>query len=173
MWHFSAFVNFSICTGVSCSIGFSFFKMLRGLVVATIKESRNSSTAVCFSVNIAKFLKKLILKKICERLLLNNAMRNYSSKKIRCKIGVKCFSTFIGKHLYGSVLFNKCTCRMELKPIFIQKEAPALVFSWQLSEILTTTFLKREKETLLWEKRRCYKKRGSEIYRKSNYATFF
>ena len=36
----------------------------------------------CFLVNIAKFLKKLILKKICERLLLNNVKRNYSPMKI-------------------------------------------------------------------------------------------
>ena len=35
----------------------------------------------CFSVNIAKFLKMLILKKICKRLLLNNVKLNYSSMK--------------------------------------------------------------------------------------------
>ena len=35
----------------------------------------------CFSVNIAKFLETLILKKICERLLLNNVKRNYLSMK--------------------------------------------------------------------------------------------
>ena len=40
----------------------------------------------CFSVNIAKFLKKFILKKICERLLLNNLKRNYSSMKIAKKM---------------------------------------------------------------------------------------
>ena len=33
-------------------------------------------------------------------------------------------------------------------------------------KFLTTTFLKREKK-------HCYKKRGSDIYRKSNYATFY
>ena len=37
----------------------------------------------------------------------------------------------------------------------------------------TTTFLKREKKVLLWEKKYCYKKRGSDIYRKSTYATLF
>ena len=31
---------------------------------------------MCFSVNIAKYLKKLILKRICERLLLNNVKGN-------------------------------------------------------------------------------------------------
>ena len=34
-----------------------------------------------FFVNIANFLKTLILKKICERLLLNNVKQNYSSMK--------------------------------------------------------------------------------------------
>ena len=37
---------------------------------------------------------------------------------------------------------------------------------------LTKTCLKREK-TLLWEKKHCYKKCGSDIYRKSTYATLF
>ena len=40
-------------------------------------------------------------------------------------------------------------------------------------KFLTTTFLKREKKALLWEKNHCYKKCGSDIYRKSTYATFF
>ena len=31
---------------------------------------------------------------------------------------------------------------MQLNPIFIQKEVPALVFSWQLSEIFNNNFLK-------------------------------
>ena len=46
-----------------------------------------------------------------------------------CKIGGKCFSTFAGKHLHRSVLFNKYSCTMQLKYIFIQKEVPARVFS--------------------------------------------
>ena len=62
---------------------------------------------------------------------------------------------------------------MQLKPIFIQKEVPALVFSWQLSEIFNNNFFKERKKALLWEKKHCYKKRGSGLYRKSNYATFF
>ena len=130
-----------------------------------------------FSVNIAKFLKKLILKKICERLLLLWLCSEYCKAKLfiheDCKIGVKCFSTFAGKHLYRSVFFNKYSCRMQLKLIFIQKEVPALVFSWQLSEIFNNNFFKERKKALLWEKKHCYKKRGSDIYRKSNYATFF
>ena len=89
----------------------------------------------CFSVNIAKFLKKLILKKICERLLLLWLCSEYCKAKLfiheDCKISVKCFSTFAGKHLYRSVLFNSCS--MQLKLILIQKEVLALVFYWQLS----------------------------------------
>ena len=48
---------------------------------------------------------------------------------------------------------------MQLKPIFIQKEVPALVFSWQLSEIFNNNFFKERKKALLWEKKHCYKKR--------------
>ena len=38
---------------------------------------------------------------------------------------------------------------MQLKPIFIQKELPALVFSWQLSEIFNNDFFKERKKALL------------------------
>ena len=61
---------------------------------------------------------------------------------------------------------------MQFKPIFIQKEVQTLVLSWDLSEIFNK-FFKEEKEALLWEKKHCYKKRESDIYLKSNYATFF
>ena len=40
----------------------------------------------CFSMNIAKFLKMVILKKICERFLLDNIKRNYSSMKTLKKV---------------------------------------------------------------------------------------
>ena len=40
----------------------------------------------CFLVNIAKSLKKLILRKICERQPLNNVKRNYSSMNIVKKV---------------------------------------------------------------------------------------
>ena len=46
------------------------------------------------------------------------------------------------------------------------------MFSWQLSEIFNNNFFKERKKALLWEKKHCYKKRGSHIYCKSNYATF-
>ena len=42
---------------------------------------------------------------------------------------------------------------VQLKPIFIQKQAPALVFSWQLSEIFNNDFF----NTLInFEKKHCY-----------------
>ena len=62
---------------------------------------------------------------------------------------------------------------MQLRPIFIQKELPALVFSWQLSEIFNSDFFKERKKALLLEKKHCHKKRGSDIYRKSTHAAFF
>ena len=40
------------------------------------------------------------------------------------------------------------------------------MFSWQLSEIFNNFF------SLDFEKKQCYKKRGLDIYRKSNYETF-
>ena len=62
---------------------------------------------------------------------------------------------------------------MQFKPVFIQKEVQALVFSRELFEIFNNKFFNEENKALLWEKKHCYKKRGSDIYRKSNYATFF
>ena len=130
------------------------FNQVAGLEISNFLKKRFQRR--CFSVNIAKFLKKLILKKICERLLLNNVKRNYSSLKI-----VK-FVLNVSQHLQenastGESFLINISCRMQLKPIFIQKEVPVLVFSWQLSEFfLTTTFLKREKK-------HCYEKRSIVI----------
>ena len=62
---------------------------------------------------------------------------------------------------------------MQLKFIFILKEIPALVFPRQLSEIFSNNFFKGRKIALLWEKKHCYKKRGTDIYRKSNYEIFY
>ena len=118
-------------------------------------------------MDIAKFLNTLILKKNCEWLLLNNVQRNYSSMKT--KLDVKCFSTFTGKHLYRSALFIKYSCSRQLKPIFIQIDVLALVFSWQLSEIFNNFFLK---SIFKRKKKHCYEKRGTDIYHKSNYAIF-
>ena len=40
---------------------------------------------------------------------------------------------------------------MQLKPIFIQKEVPALVLSWQVSEFFNNNIFKERKKALLWE----------------------
>ena len=62
---------------------------------------------------------------------------------------------------------------MQLKPIFIQKGVPALVFSWQLSEIFNNNVFWREKKALLLRKKALLSETWSAIYRKSNYATFY
>ena len=82
----------------------SLFNQAEALQISNFFKKRFQRS--CFSMNIAKFLKKLILKKIFKRLLLNNVKAKLFIHEDR-KIGVKCFSTFTGKHLYRSVLFNK------------------------------------------------------------------
>ena len=116
-------------------------------------------------MNITKFLKTLILKKICERLLLNSVNWNYLSKKT-VDLNVSQHlqeNTFIGVYYLINIVAACCSI------IFIQKEVPALVFSWQLSKIFNNDFFKER----CYKKKSSYKKRGSDIYRKSNYATFY
>ena len=70
---------------------------------------------------------------------------------------------------------------MQLKPTFIQKEIPALVFSRQISKIFNNNFFKdrkkknfyKKKSIVMRKKKDSYKKRRSVIYHKSNYATFY
>ena len=50
-----------------------------------------------------------------------------------------------------SFLIN-ISCGMQFKPIFIQKEVPTLVFSWQLSEIFNNNFFLKRKKSLLQKK---------------------
>ena len=57
----------------------SLFNKAAGLLFCNFIETRFQRR--CFFVNIAKFLKRLILKKIWEQLLLNNIKRNLSSMK--------------------------------------------------------------------------------------------
>ena len=57
----------------------SLFSEVAGFEVCNFIRKRFQQ--LCFSVNTAKFFKKLILKKICERLLLNNVKETYSSMK--------------------------------------------------------------------------------------------
>ena len=78
--------NFSILTGrhLCWSLFFNQFVVLQ--VCNFIKKRFQHR---CFSVNIAKFLKTHILKKICERLLLNNVKPNFSSVYLKMLIFLK------------------------------------------------------------------------------------
>ena len=60
-------------------LDFALFNQVEGLRTCNFVEKRFQHRS--FSVNIAKFLKMLILKKICWRLLPNKVKRNYSSMK--------------------------------------------------------------------------------------------
>ena len=53
---------------------------------------------------------------------------------------------------------------LQFKSIFTQKDDLAVLFSWQLSELFN---LINFKKALLYEKR------GSDVYQKSNYVTFY
>ena len=71
--------SFSIFTGKHLYSSLFLFNQVASLQVCYLIKKRFQHR--CFSVNIAKFLKTVILKKICKRLLLNNVKRNYSSMK--------------------------------------------------------------------------------------------
>ena len=109
----------------------------------------------CFLVNIAKFLKKLILKKICERLLLNNVKRNYSSMKIvKLLLNISQHSqenTFTGVSFLISTVVVCILCLSLFK-----KRFPHPCFPDSFLKFLTTTLLKREKK-------HCYEKRSIAI----------
>ena len=83
------------------------------------------------------------MKKICERLLLNNAELNFSSIYLKTQkwVFLKMVLNIRRKTVVPESFLINIVAGLQLKPIFIQKEIPALVFSRQLSEILATTFL--------------------------------
>ena len=135
--------NFSILTGkYLCSS--VFLIKLRVFRSATVLK-RDSKAGVF-----------LILKKICERLLLNNVKRNYSSMKIvKYVLNVSQHlqeNTFTGGKRYILSFLINISCRMQLRSIFIQKEVPTLVFSWQLSEIFNNNFFKERKKSIVMRK---------------------
>ena len=109
----------------------------------------------CFLVNIAKFFKKLISKKICERLLLNNVKRNYSSMKIvKLLLNISQHSqenTFTGVSFLISTVVVCILCLSLFK-----KRFPHPCFPDSFLKFLTTTLLKREKK-------HCYEKRSIVI----------
>ena len=71
--------NLSILTGKYLCSRFFLIKLGPFRSATFLKRDPNAGV---FLVNIAKFSKKVILKKFGERLLLNNVKRNYSSMKI-------------------------------------------------------------------------------------------
>ena len=70
----AALTNFSIFTENTC-VGF-LFNLVAGFQVYDFIKKRLQQGY--FSTKIVKFLKTPILKKICERLLLNNVAPNFS-----------------------------------------------------------------------------------------------
>ena len=67
------FENFSVFTGKYLCSSLLLMKLWSSRSAALLKRD---SKRRCFTVNIAEFLKKRILKKICGRLFLNNVKRN-------------------------------------------------------------------------------------------------
>ena len=79
----------------------------------------------------------------------------------------KCFSPFVGKHLYQSVSFDKCTDTLTLS--LFKKRFRHWCFPDSYLKFLIITFFK----SIVTRKKHCYKKRGSDTYRKHHYATFY
>ena len=155
--------KFSIFTGKYLCSSLFLIKLIADLQVCNYLKKKFHCS--CFSVNIAKFLEKLILKKICERLLLNNVKRNYSSRKIAKQMLNICQhsqeNTFTGVSFLINIV---AACNLSLS--LFKKRFRHWCFPDSYLNFLTTTFLKREKK-------HCYKKRGSYIYRKSNFLCNF
>ena len=105
----------------------SLFNQVAGLKVCNFIKKRFQQR--CFSMKIAKLLKTPILKKICERLLLNIVAPNFSfiCLKTAKQISYKCFITFTEK-----------------TPV----DEQALVFSWQLSEIFNNDVFNTLKKSI-------------------------
>ena len=137
----------------------SLFNQVSGLQISNFIKKRFQHK--CFSMNITKFLKTLILKKICER---QCQLKYLSKKTVDLNVSQHLQeNTFIGVSYLINIVAACCSI------IFIQNKVPALVFSWQLSKIFNNDFFKEH----CYKKKSSYKKRGSDIYRKSNYATFY
>ena len=61
----------------------------------------------------------------------------------------------------------------KLSPSLFKKRFQHWCFRDRYLRFLTTNFFKEREKAVLREKKHYYKKRGSDIYRKSTYATFF
>ena len=127
----------------------------------------------CFLVNIAKFLKKLILKKICEPLLLKNVKQNYSFMKIvKQVLNVSQHSQ--ESNFTGVSFLINIVVAFNLNLSFFKKRSRYWCFPDSYLKFLTKTFSKREKK-------HCYKNRSivirnvdqrSQIYLRSFFCNF-
>ena len=117
--------NFSIFKRKYLCLSFFLIKLPNFRSANLLK--RDSNTGVFLWI-LQNFWKRLILKKICEWLLLNNVKWKYSSMKtVKYVLNVSPHSQ---ENTFTGVSF------------FHQKEFLTLVFSWQVSEIFNNDFLK-------------------------------
>ena len=130
----------------------SLFNQLATLQISNFVNKRFQRR--CFSGNIGKFLKSLILKNICERLLLNNLKWNYSIFMILKKV------LNVSQHSQentstGVSFLTKIVVACNLSLSLFKKRFQHWCFPDSYLKFLTP-FLKREK-------RHCYKKRSIVI----------
>ena len=99
----------------------------------------------CFLVNISKLLNKLILKKICERVLRNNVKRNYSSMKI-VKYVLNVFQHSLKDTFTGVSFLINIVAAFNISLSLLKKRFRHWCFPDSYLKCLTKTFLKREKK---------------------------
>ena len=109
----------------------------------------------CCLVNISKLLNKLILKKICERLPLNNVKRNYSSMKIVKQV-LNVFQHSQEDTFSGVSFLINIVVAFNISLSLFKKRFRRWCFPDSSLKCLTKTFLKREKKN-------CYEKRSIVI----------
>ena len=125
--------NFSIFTGKHLCLRFFLIKLQVFSSATLLKRDFNT---VLFLWILRNFWKRLFWRKSVNRCYwIMSSQIFYPFISNRCSY--KCFLTLTEKHLRRNVLFKKHSSR----PIFIQKEAPALVFYSQLSEIFNNDVL--------------------------------
>ena len=109
------------------------------MIAFLIRESHNfcyyvkllTKTILCFSSNVAKFLRTPFSQNTSGRLLLSKSSR----PEVFCKKGfLRNFTKFTGKHPWKSLFFLPEACN------FIKKKTLAQVFSCEFCEISKNTF---------------------------------
>ena len=140
--------NFSILTGKYLCSSLFLIKLRPFRSVTFLKRD-------FFFCEYCQFLKKLIIKKISERLLLNNVKRNYSSMKILKQVLHVSQHSRENTFTRVSFLINIVVgCNVSLS--LFKKRFRDWCFPDSYLKFLTTTFLKREKK-------HCYEKRSIVI----------